>query len=219
MTPDHFSSIRILHCRLRFDLEIAVSLISTELSCSRNPQPSRSSFPISPPPGWLPEMTDFIHNSVPEGEEPTSILIQLEAQWPRIRDCVHLSWVEDVVQRAAVPTITRMVGSKNDAAGLMKVECESKNREGNGQKARVIAGVDSITNEQAIRMVYETYDKYKQQKAERIKWSLKEGTISRVEAKWCCRCKITTTFSEGKCDQPYCQHKRCPDCRDFNTRG
>jgi len=46
-----------------------------------------------------------------------------------------------------------------------------------------------------------------------------EGIISRVKVDWCCRCKITTTFAEGKCTEQYCEHKRCRHCCNLDIRG
>jgi len=115
---DHFSLIRATHRRLRSDLEVAVPLIPERFSCSNHPRAPPSTFYISPPRGWLPEMTDFTLDLISKGEEHTSILIQLEAQWPQMISYVDLSWLEHVTQRGLVPTFTQMVGKEDDDAAL-----------------------------------------------------------------------------------------------------
>ncbi len=63
-------------------------------------------------------MTDFTLDLISKGEELTSILIQLEAQWPQTMSYVDLSWLEHVTQRGLVPTFTQMVGKEGDDAAL-----------------------------------------------------------------------------------------------------
>ena len=93
-------------------------------------------------------MTDFTLDLISKGEEPTSILIQLEAQWPQMVGYVDLSWLEHV---------TQMVGKEDDDAALMKIECESENREGNGERARDVDEVDSETSDLNWDVMRERY--------------------------------------------------------------
>lgn len=207
---DHFSSIRATHRRLRSDLEVAVPLIPESFSCSNHPQAPPSTFYISPPRGWLPKMTDFTLDLISKGEEPTSTLIQMEAQWPQMVGYVDLSWLEHV---------TQMVGKEDDDAALMRIECELENREGNGERTRDVDEVDSETSDLNWDVMRERYKDIKQREAETEKRELEEGNISRVKAEWCCHCRITTTFAEGKCSERKCEHKRCRQCYDLDTRG
>ncbi len=164
-------------------------------------------------------MTDFTLDLISKGEEPTSIPIQLEAQWPQMVGYVDLCWLEHVTQRGSVPTFTQMVGKEDDAAALMKIECELKNREGNGEGARYVDEDDSGTRDPELEVLREMCKKYKQQEEERKERLLEEGNISRVKAEWCCHCTVTTKFAEGNCTERNCGHKRCRQCYNLNIRG
>lgn len=147
-------------------------------------------------------MTDFTLDLMSNGEELKSVVIQLKVQWPQMRNCVHLSCLVYVAQRGSVPTFRPTVRNEDDAAALAKVECELEKSEGDGQKEQIIAEIDSTTSDLDVHMIREICNEHKRQEAERTKRKLEEGTISYVQAKWCCRCKIATGFPEGKCDQP-----------------
>lgn len=63
------------------------------------------------------------------------------------------------------------------------------------------------------------WNKYKQSRADKIEKELEAGVVSRVKAEWCCRCRVTTKFSEGKCVERYCEHEQCDHCRNFSGRA
>jgi len=216
---DHFPSIRSTHRRFRSNLGVAVPLIPERFSYSKHPQAPPSTPCISPPQGWHPEMTDFTLDLISKGEKVTSTLIRLEKKWSHMVGYIDLIWLEHVAQRISVPAFTQTVGKEDDAAVLMKIECESENREGNGEGARDVDEIDSETSDLDLDVIRETYNNYKQQEVERKRRQLEEGIISRVKVDWCCRCKITTTFAEGKCTEQYCEHKRCRHCCNLDIRG
>ncbi len=152
-------------------------------------------------------MTDFTLDLISKGEKVTSTLIRLEKKWSHMVGYIDLIWLEHVAQRISVPAFTQTVGKEDDAAVLMKIECELENREGNGEGARDVDEIDSETSDLDLEEV------------ERKRRQLEEGIISRVKVDWCCRCKITTTFAEGKCTEQYCEHKRCRHCCNLDIRG
>jgi hypothetical protein len=59
-----------------------------------NPHLSSSNSSISPPSSWLPEMVIFAQHLAFIGEDPKSILILLETQWPEVTDTVKLEWLK-----------------------------------------------------------------------------------------------------------------------------
>jgi len=96
-------------------------------------------------------------------------------------------------------------------------ETEALKRERSDQAARSIADRDATPSDLDLDMIRDLCYSYKQQRAEKTKRQLEEGVISRVEAEWCCRCKMMTDFVEEKCIKQYCEHRRCYCCRDFNN--
>jgi len=100
------------------------------------------------------------------------------------------------------------VGKEDDAAALIKIECELKNREGNGEGAHYVDEDDSGIRDPELEVLREMCKKYKQQKEERKERLLKEGNISRVKAEWCYRYRVTTKFAEGNYTERNCGHKR-----------
>ncbi len=51
-------------------------------------------------------MTDFTLDLISKGEEVTSILIQLETQWPQMVGYVDLSWLKDIVSKGIGPNLS-----------------------------------------------------------------------------------------------------------------
>ena len=49
-----------------------------------------------PPTGWDSEMTAFTRDALANGEDATSVVILLEAEWPVLKDGVSKEWVETV---------------------------------------------------------------------------------------------------------------------------
>lgn len=70
-----------------------------------------------------------------------------------------------------------------------------------------------------LGMLRDLCNDYNLKRAEKTKRQLEQGVISRVEAEWCCRCKVMTSSFQEKCLTQYCEHRRCPCCRDFNRVG
>ena len=58
-----------------------------------NIQWSSSSSDISPSPGWIFVMTEFIQNQIDNEEEFKSVHILLKTEWPELEDCVELDWL------------------------------------------------------------------------------------------------------------------------------
>ena len=98
-------------------------------------------------------------------------------------------------------------------------EAEVLKGERSDQTARNIADRDATPSDLDLDMLRDLCYKYNQQRAEKTRRQLEEGVISRVEAEWCCRCKMMTDFVEKKCVKQYCEHRRCHYCRDFNRVG
>jgi len=96
-------------------------------------------------------------------------------------------------------------------------ETEALKRKRSDQTAPSIADQDTTPRDLDLDMLRDLCSSYKQQRAERTRRQLEEGVISRVEAEWCCRCKMMTVFVEEKCVKQYCEHRRCHYCRDFNN--
>lgn len=146
-------------------------------------------------------MTDFVQGPIYNGEEPTSIRLLLEAQWPELAGCVELGWLEYLAEHGQSKQLnesfTQMKGSQENAAGPSWSEYEAWD----------------------LDMLRDRCHNDKLQRAERKKRQLEEGVINRVKAEWYCRCRIMTDFFEEKYVTQYCEHRRCHYCRDFNRVG
>ena len=166
-------------------------------------------------------MSDFVQGLIYDGEEPTSIHILLETQWPHLAGCVELGWLEYLARQGQskelINNSTQMKDHMEMAADTARSEYEAMTRGGNDQTVRSIVDCGTRSSDWDLGMLRDLYYNHKLQRAETTKRQLEEGVISRVEAEWCCRCKMMTSFSGEKCVTQYCQHRRCSYCRDFNS--
>jgi hypothetical protein len=166
-------------------------------------------------------MTDFAQGLIDNGEEPTSIHILLETHWPELVGRVERDWLEYWAREGKPKELTEnftwMRGHQENAADLGRSQCKARTRGGNDQIARSIVDLDATPSDWDLGMLRDLCNDYNQKRAEKTRRQLEEGVISRVEAEWCCRCKMMTDFVEEKCIQQYCEHRRCHYCRNFNN--
>lgn len=165
-------------------------------------------------------MTDFTQDLISNGEEPKSMRILLEAQWPEMIGRVELGWLEFLAEggksKASIRNITGVKEIKNNVAEPARGKCEASQREGNDQRAPYITDHNADPSSSDLDMVRSLRNSYKEQRAASTKRRFESGDISRVNVEWCCHCQITTKFAEEKCVMQYCEHKRCDCCRNFN---
>ena len=165
-------------------------------------------------------MTEFVQGLVYKGEEPTSIHVLLETHWPKLAGRVELNWLEylgrEGKSKELAKNLTWMRGHQQNAADPGRSKCEARTRGENDQTVRSIVDCDARSSDWDLGMLRDLCHNHKLQRAEKTRRQFEEGVISRVEAKWCCHCKMMTDFFEGKCVTQYCEHKRCHYCRDFN---
>ncbi len=165
-------------------------------------------------------MTDFARGLIYNGEESKSIRILLETHWPELAGRVELGWLEYLTRQGKpkelIEDFTQMRGYHKNAADLGRSEYEAMTRGGDDQIARLIVDSDVTPSDWDLGVLRDSCRNYNLQRAEKTKRQLEEGVVSRVEAEWCCRCKIMTDFFEEKCVTQYCEHRRCRHCREFN---
>ena len=165
-------------------------------------------------------MTDFAQGLIDNGEEPQSIRILLETQWPVLASHVELGWLEYLARQGTSKELneifTRTKGSRENTADPGRSEYKAMTREGDDQLARIVIDRNATPNNPDFGMLRDLCHNYKVQRAEKMKRQLEEGVIIRVQAEWCCRCKMMTEFFEEKCVTQYCEHRRCRYCSDFN---
>ena len=112
-----------------------------------------------------------------------------------------------------------MKGHPENAADPGRSECEAAIRGENNQTPQIIVDRGASSSDWDLIMVCNLLDNHYLKRAEKRKRDLEGGVISHVVAKWCCRCRVMTSFLEKKCVTPYCEHRRCPRCRNFNRGG
>ncbi len=166
-------------------------------------------------------MTDFAQGLIYNGEESKSIHILLETHWPELAGRDELGWLEYLARQGKskelIENFTQTKGHQENAADPERSEYKAMTRGGDDQTARSIVDCDATPSDRDLGMLRDLCHSYKLQRAEKTKRQIEEGVISRVEAEWCCRCKMMTDFFEEKCVTQYCEHRRCRDCHDFNS--
>ncbi|KAL9099829.1 MAG: hypothetical protein Q9163_004723 [Psora crenata] len=88
----------VIH-RLKEEINVVSGEISGPLDCRTsshfgNPGPSLCCSYMSPPLNWRRRMTHFIKDLLANDEDPESILLLLEAEWPQMAGCVDVKWVK-----------------------------------------------------------------------------------------------------------------------------
>lgn len=148
-------------------------------------------------------MTAFANGLMCNGEEPKSIRILLETHWPELAGHVELGWLEylarQVKPKELIEDFTQTKGYQESTTDVGRSEYEAITRGGNDQIARVVVDSDATPSEWDLGVLRDSCRNYNLQRTEKTKRQLEEGVISRVEAEWCCRCKMMTDFFEEKC--------------------
>ena len=143
-------------------------------------------------------MTDFARGLICNGEESKSILILLETHWPELAGRVEIGWLECLARQGTskelIENFTQTQGHPENAADPGRSEYEAMTGGGDDQTAGRIVDHDVTPSDRDLGMLRDFCQSYNLKRAEKTKRQLEEGVISRVQAEWCCRCKMMRVF-------------------------